>query len=304
MHELAPLALAALVLAPASASASAYRFVTPVAVQLAAVEAASCARPLSASTGRSAAPASQPQSGRCLSVDLTVAHREAGGRILHEGVSYLLEQGFAERIALDFGGVGYATVVLHALTRGLQDGAIDQKADAKPLVERALKHLQRHVHYEVLPNVVLPMEIELAVARLADRFHSRARCPLVITSGPRTPESQAFAMYLKINAGASLRSLYRNTDAAQEIRKAYDAGRRARKKHRAIIADMAEVIRQQMQRGVLISPHLKGGAVDIRSRTLNRRAKIVLQDVVARSRGMRLIREEKIPPHFHLEINP
>ena len=308
MHELVALALGALAaLLPGLASASAYRFVAPLAVQLVGVESASCARPLGAGSGersRPTVPASQPQLARCLSVDLAVTYRESDGRILHEGVSYLLEQGFAERIALDFGGVGYATVVLRELGRGIEAGGLEQQPELKLLGERALKQLHRHVHYEVLPHVALPMEIELAVARLADRFYSRARCPLVITSGPRTPESQAFAMYLKINQGASLRGLYRKTEAAQEIRKAYDAGRRARKKHGPIIADMAEVIRQQMARGVYISPHLKGGAVDIRSRTLNRRAKIALQDAVARFRGMRLIREEKIPPHFHLEINP
>jgi hypothetical protein len=283
-------------LLPNIALASAYRFGSPISTELLRAEAAACSRPLSASGGGARG---RIRAGRCLSVDLAVAHNTSEGRLRREGVSYLLEQGFAERIALDFGN--FAPVVLREIRRGLK-ATVRLQPDFRPLVRRVLRSIRRHVHYDVVPRVALPMPIELAVARLAARFHARARRPLLITSGPRTPEGQALAMYLKLNQGASLRRLYRKKQAAAEIGKAYAAGRRQRKRHQAIIADMAEVIRAQMQRGVFISPHLKGNAVDIRSRNLNRRAKAALRRAVASFRGMHLNREEKIPPHFHLEI--
>jgi hypothetical protein len=160
------------------------------------------------------------------------------------------------------------------------------------------------VRYQLQPHVWLPTEIELAVGRLAERVSARGRVEIVITSGPRTPESQAAAMYLKLVTGGrrTLEQLYRKADAAKEIKQAYLRASGARKRYPEVLRAMAAVIRAQMARGVYISPHLKGGAVDIRSRNLRARGKAALIEAVAGFHGMRMIREEKMPPHFHLEI--
>lgn len=297
MHR--PIALAILCATSPAGAAAPYRFGSPLALQVVSFEAQTCSRPPAPADRRQ--PEAAP-SGRCLRVDLTIAYRDRQGRVRQQGSSYLLEEGFAERVALDFGP--YAAVVLRLLASDLEAAGLGQAPTVQALVPQVLARIRRHLHHRVLPHVELPLELEEAVARVARRFFKLARQPLVITSGPRTPEGQALAMYHKLVQGASLRRLYRKTEAAEEIRAAYLEGRRARKQHDAIIADMAQVIRQQMERGLYVSPHLKAGAVDIRSRNLRQAAKAALRRAVSSFRGMRLIREEKIPPHFHLEVNP
>lgn len=244
------------------------------------------------------------EEGRCLTADLLVAHRCAEGKssVCMDGASYPLDALLAERLALDFGA--YATVALRAIESALLRGGFLELEELRRPAQRVRARVRRHVRYELLPHVWLPTEIEVAVGRLAERFAARARQELVITSGPRTPESQAAAMYLKLVTGGkmALERLYRKTEAAKEIKKAYQRAAGQRKRHPEIIRAMAAVIRAQMAQGVYISPHLKGGAVDIRSRTLRARGKAALVDAVAGFHDMRLIREEKMPPHFHLEI--
>ncbi len=243
------------------------------------------------------------EEGRCLSADVLVAHAcGAGSAVCLDGASYPLDALLAERLALDFGA--YATVALRAIEDALALGGYLELEELKRAALRAQRRIRRHVRYQLLPHVWLPTEIEVAVGRLAQRFSTRARQELVITSGPRTPESQAAAMYLKLVTGGrlALERLYRKTEAAKEIKKAYQRAAGERKRHPEIIRAMAATIRAQIARGVYISPHLKGGAVDIRSRNLRARGKAALVDAVAGFHGMRLIREEKMPPHFHLEI--
>jgi hypothetical protein len=269
------------------------RFAAPLAIHALRVNLEACAPELWES-----------EEGKCLSVDLLVAREcaEAGSTPCLDGASYPLDGLLAERIALDFGE--HARPALRAIQGAIERAGISEEEELKRAAGRAARRLARHVHYQLLPHVALPADTELAVSRLAERYFARARSELVITSGPRTPESQAAAMYLKLITGGrgALRRLYRNTEAAHEIKRAYDLAAGRRKRYPEIVAAMAAAIRLQMAQGVFISPHLKGGAVDIRSRTMNARAKAALRDAVATFPGMRLIREEKTPPHFHLEL--
>ena len=66
---------------------------------------------------------------------------------------------------------------------------------------------------------------------------------------------------------------------------------------------MTDTIREQMSRGLYVSEHLREGAVDLRSRNLRRRHKIVLERTVRELQGLKLNREERIPPHFHLQVD-
>ena len=148
----------------------------------------------------------------------------------------------------------------------------------------------------------LTVPVEHRVSQLADHFFAKARRELVITSGTRSPEEQATAMYLKLILRSDLRRLYRKWEAAQEIKRAYSAGWTKRLRRPQIIAAMADVIRAQMKEGIYVSPHLKAGAVDIRSRSWRAGTKAAFQRAAASFSGLRLLREEKTPPHFHLEI--
>jgi hypothetical protein len=147
--------------------------------------------------------------------------------------------------------------------------------------------------------------VEACVSRLADRFHRRKRRVLVITSGTRTPYTQARAMYSKLIRRARYRRLYRKRELAEEIRQSFYAARRVRPRlrRREVIARMAATIRQQMDRGLYVSEHLREGAVDLRSRNLRRSQKVVLERTVRELCGLKLNREERTPPHFHLQVD-
>jgi hypothetical protein len=284
------LAVVALVLPAVSDadSATAHRFARPVSIRVVHVWQAACG----------AEEVVDPS--RCLNIDYVVAHGREDGTVDHDSETYPLDPRFVERVAADFGE--YAAIALREADSAIDEVGLLEDAELRPAAQRCQQMIQRAVHYRVQPHVRLPLGVEHRVAQVAELFHARTRQPLVITSGTRTPEEQATAMYLKLVLGANLRQLYRKWEAAQEIKRAYDGGWSKRMRRRQIIAAMAAVIREQMQRGVYVSPHLKAGAVDVRSRTLRAGAKAAFERAVASFTGLRLLREEKIPPHFHLEV--
>jgi hypothetical protein len=285
----AVLAVVALVLPRASRadSVTAHRFARPVSIQALHVWEAACG-------------ATEDVPPRCLNVDYVVAHRREDGTVDNDSQTYPLDPRFAEHLTADFGE--YAAIALREADAAIEHLGLLEDADLRPAAQRCQQMIQRWVHYRVQAHARLPLGVEHRVAQVAALFHAHTRQVLVITSGTRTPEEQASAMYLKLVLGASLRKLYRKWEAAQEIKRAYDAGWSRRLRRRQIIAAMATVIREQMQRDVYVSPHLKAGAVDVRSRTLRTRAKAAFERAVASFTGLRLLREEKIPPHFHLEV--
>jgi hypothetical protein len=65
---------------------------------------------------------------------------------------------------------------------------------------------------------------------------------------------------------------------------------------------LAGVIETQLSRGIVLSKHLLGLAVDIRSRNLSSREKNLLRKA-AEPHASRVI-EETRPPHFHVEFEP
>lgn len=75
-------------------------------------------------------------------------------------------------------------------------------------------------YYRLLDNVILSPEIEVKVKELADHFHATTQKDIVVTSGLRTSQSQALAMYDKLASGDHC-TIYLNQDAAQSIRHCY-----------------------------------------------------------------------------------
>jgi len=263
------------------------RFARPIAIDALHIWQGLC------SPGESDAP-------HCLNIDYAVVHRRADGTTDHDTATYPLDPLFVERVAADFGG--FAPVALREADTALETMGLLEDDELRPVVERCRKEIQRTLHYRVQPHVRLTLPVEHRVSQLADHFFAKARRELVITSGTRSPEEQATAMYLKLILRSDLRRLYRKWEAAQEIKRAYSAGWTKRLRRPQIIAAMADVIRAQMKEGIYVSPHLKAGAVDIRSRSWRAGTKAAFQRAAASFSGLRLLREEKTPPHFHLEI--
>ncbi|MGK4008779.1 hypothetical protein WMF31_39605 [Sorangium sp. So ce1036] len=155
--------------------------------------------------------------------------------------------------------------------------------------------------YKVLPGVTLPAKIAAKLEKIDRGYARRTRGEhLVITSGTRDANRQARAMFTKLKLGEDLLQLYRNKAAAREITRAYQAN--ARKPPEQVVEAMEAVIRDQIDRGIYISAHLRKGAVDVRNRTMSSREKRAFLESAAEVGGVRVI-AEATPPHYHLQID-
>lgn len=154
-------------------------------------------------------------------------------------------------------------------------------------------------HYRTEGNVVLSMEARTLLGRIADEYYWETGAELVVTSGTRTPKQQADAMYKKLRRGENLRSLYRNAQALDEILKVYDDERRSGAGERATIDAMTRVIQAQVSRHVYISLHLRGEAVDVRSRTMSTSQRKAFEDATREVLG-HLPKHET--DHYHLQF--
>jgi hypothetical protein len=113
--------------------------------------------------------------------------------------------------------------------------------------------------------------------------------PLYVTSGTRTPEAQARALVEKRRLGEDLRRLYRsNADIADALMRAPNT-----------TSAMASVIQRYMSRGRYLSRHMRGDAVDLRSKILTPTQRNTVMDA-ARRLGAKAI-YETTPPHIHIE---
>jgi len=114
--------------------------------------------------------------------------------------------------------------------------------------------------------------------------------PLYVTSATRTPESQASALATKRNLGDDLYKLYSkaNHDIIRELMAVPNT-----------VADMARVIQKYVDQGRFLSRHMRGDAIDLRSKNLT---SAQIQEVInaAIRLGAKGIYETK-PPHIHVE---
>lgn len=111
-------------------------------------------------------------------------------------------------------------------------------------------------HYSLKAGVVLSVAIKAKVKKIADKYYALSKKDIVVTSGTRTSQSQAEAMYGKLSGGDKL-TVYKNQVAAKAIKKAYDDAVTAKKSKIDTIADMKSVIDTQISKMVYISKHLK-----------------------------------------------
>ena len=111
---------------------------------------------------------------------------------------------------------------------------------------------------------------------------------LVVTSGFRTPEAQATAMFTKIDLGEDLTKLYRNQSFANAVTEAYPSHGTAA----AVIAEYASAGGG--------STHLRGVGIDLRTRDFTITQRNELKTAVESMGNYALY--EPTPPHLHIEL--
>jgi hypothetical protein len=153
-----------------------------------------------------------------------------------------------------------------------------------------------------LPDVVLAGPVADRMDEIDDAYFRRTGKHLTVTSGTRDAVQQAKAMYKMMHLGGDPVRLYRNKEAAREIKRAYDQARAAKKSPDQVVSEVHSVIQKQLAKGIYISAHLRAGAVDVRSRDLNRTEKKHFAASAADVKDVQML-EEFTPPHFHLQID-
>lgn len=157
----------------------------------------------------------------------------------------------------------------------------------------------RGSRFATLPDVRVSHRIADKLSRIADHYHKRTGKTLVVTSGTRDPHDQAEAVYDKLIGGDDIVRLYRNKDAALELKSAFD---RFRPKGRAAtISAMERTIKRQIARGIFISSHLRAGAADIRSTDMTALDRRHFVEGALATKGVSVL-YETIPPHFHVQL--
>ncbi len=143
-------------------------------------------------------------------------------------------------------------------------------------------------------NVTIQNRMRPLLSNLTKEYFEASGNWLHITSGYRSPEAQARAMYRNLLAYGRDHVLrtYGGRAAAREVVDAYHKNRKGQSK---AIAAMTTVIQGQVDRGLYISRHLLGKAFDIRLSTA--RAP-VLGEVVRRLGGRLGIEAD----HFHVQF--
>lgn len=134
-------------------------------------------------------------------------------------------------------------------------------------------------------GVVLTEEQENYLNILA----SKLPFDIVVTSGFRTPERQARAMFYKIEQGEDITKLYKDKAFANSVIDAYpdlEAG--------------AAAVQAYVDRGGGKTMHLSGNAIDLRTRDLTtEQFNTVVSTVEAM--GDRIL-YEPVPPHFDISF--
>ena len=132
------------------------------------------------------------------------------------------------------------------------------------------------------PGVILNDNMRGFLKELSSRLWQ----DVVVTSGVRTPSEQAYEMMRTPGGAAGIRGLYRGS-AGAEAADAYPRG------ESAVLA----VINAQMARGVYVSRHLKGDALDFRVTGLTTGERTLLKSTLL-SMGVQVLDEGD---HVHVE---
>ena len=154
-------------------------------------------------------------------------------------------------------------------------------------------------NFSLESGVSLSVDVTKKVKKIADTYYLSTKKKIVVTSGIRSAQSQAEAMYAKLVGGDSL-SIYVDQTAAKKIKEIYERGVKEKKGKEALVKEMKEEIDKQIGKGVYLSKHLKKGAVDVRSRDMTSSEKEAFKKAAKDVADSVIL--ETIPPHFHLQL--
>lgn len=121
---------------------------------------------------------------------------------------------------------------------------------------------------------------------------------IIVTSGYRSPASQAAAMFRRIEHGDPDLAGYHSRDLTSEILAAHHAGRAAGETPEQVTMDISRVIATQVARGRFVSRHLNNLAFDVRFAGTDG----VELTAAAHANHFRVIDNELgVTPHYHLQ---
>jgi hypothetical protein len=240
---------------------------------------------------------------RCLEVGVIVIFLQSNGVAASISTTEVLDGSFTERVNKNFGD--FATSFYRSLMPVLTLAQISPDAPTKKAAEDAISELkikELAPHYSVADGVALLPKVEKKLEEIAAHYFKETNTELTVTSGTRDAHSQAAAMEIKLAAGDDILALYKNKDAAKEIKKAFDDAIAAGKTESQVIDGMTKAIEDQTKRGIFISAHLRAGAFDVRNIDMSALQKKVFREAVKGAGGVSIL-EETTPPHFHLQID-
>jgi hypothetical protein len=161
---------------------------------------------------------------------------------------------------------------------------------------------QRKSRFETLPEVSLSTRVVDKLNAIATLYQKRTGKSFVVTSGTRAPARQAELIYDKLARGEDLSRLYKDKAAIAELKRVYDEARSdGRDKDNTVIL-IAGTIRAQMKRGIFVSAHLRAGAADVRSTTMDGADRRAFVEATTQVGGISVMHEAS-PPHFHLQLD-
>jgi len=130
-----------------------------------------------------------------------------------------------------------------------------------------------------------------AMYKFLDAIDPKLSFPIVITSGLRTPASQAYLMMRKLAAEGknAVYGLYAQDDLVAEV---VGAGS---------TSSAASVLEDQVDRGRFISRHMRGDALDIRSRDLTSAQQAAVMGFAQELGGKVVDERSTSSPHIHVE---
>jgi uncharacterized protein (TIGR02594 family) len=168
-----------------------------------------------------------------------------------------------------------------------------------PRSDAPVKALEKHgKYYRVNPEVTMNDSLHAWIDRVSRRYHEETGQTLVVTSGVRTPGSQARLMFDRIRRGDDLYAIYEDKAATREILDTYDRCRRTRKGESATCAALETVIADQLDRGHHRGGHLGGKALDIRIHDMGPRERAVFKRIAGGE--ARDVLDEG--DHWHVEV--
>jgi hypothetical protein len=145
------------------------------------------------------------------------------------------------------------------------------------------------------------VQLNEKMQRFLDQLAPDVGVPLFVSSGVRTAQDQARALLAKLKLGegmADLKQLYKRTDLVAELGQVPET-----------LEAWTSVLADQVSRGELLSSHLSGQALDLRTTGDPGKAEygdltpgqVKAVKAAATALGARVI-EEGTPPHLHLEL--